>query len=509
MSISRRFPLSFATAVCVTASPALAELTVDDAWNTWKAQFTALGLNVEATETREGDALQIGPLTLAADFPMDAGSITLGFAGPRFEPLRDGTVQMSLPDEGVLNVAAAIKGEGSLSMVLDVSMENNTALLSGTPEEIKSVGSVDAAELNLVSLSMDGEAVEKASGRMSMQSYRYENNTTIGDDVTIEGSGEYDGYDLSYAFEMVEEGTVASISNEGAVEGMKMSHRLVLPAEGVDLFNLHQHLRDGLEIVAKGSSSTYKMTQTARLNGELLSHQSTEAENYFQSATINQSGVDWRASTGVFSASMELAELPAPIMLSGASGDAHLQMPVLSTGTPQDAALEMGLQEFTLNDELWALADPGGQFPRDPMELRLDLGGQIELTHDLADFATLAELEPGTSPVVPVSADLRTFLLSAVGAELTGNGAFTFDASDTTSFPGMPRPEGSLDLRLSGGNALLDRLVEIGIIPEDQAMGARMMMGMFMVPGQGEDELTSQIEINSEGHVLANGQRLK
>ena len=73
----------------------------------------------------------------------------------------------------------------------------------------------------------------------------------------------------------------------------------------------------------------------------------------------------------------------------------------------------------------------------------------------------------------------------------------------------LPAPEGEADLKLVGGNGLLDKLVEMGLVPEDQAMGARMMMGLFAVPGEGEDTLTSKIVVNEEGHVLANGQRLK
>jgi hypothetical protein len=55
----------------------------------------------------------------------------------------------------------------------------------------------------------------------------------------------------------------------------------------------------------------------------------------------------------------------------------------------------------------------------------------------------------------------------------------------------------------------LDKLVLMGLLPEEQAMGARMMMGLFAVPGGAEDTLTSKIEINDEGHVLANGQRIQ
>jgi hypothetical protein len=50
----------------------------------------------------------------------------------------------------------------------------------------------------------------------------------------------------------------------------------------------------------------------------------------------------------------------------------------------------------------------------------------------------------------------------------------------------------------------------MGLLPEDQAMGARMMMGMFARPGDGEDTLVSKIEVDgASGSISANGQRLK
>ena len=73
----------------------------------------------------------------------------------------------------------------------------------------------------------------------------------------------------------------------------------------------------------------------------------------------------------------------------------------------------------------------------------------------------------------------------------------------------MPLPSGTLNLMLTGGNALLDTLVNMGLVPEDQAMGARMMLGMFARPGDGPDTLVSTIQVNEDGSVLANGQRIK
>ncbi len=73
----------------------------------------------------------------------------------------------------------------------------------------------------------------------------------------------------------------------------------------------------------------------------------------------------------------------------------------------------------------------------------------------------------------------------------------------------MPRPLGEANFRLLGGNGLLDKLIQMGIVQEQDAMGARMMMGLFTTPGPAEDELNSTIEVNEDGHVLANGQRIK
>jgi hypothetical protein len=54
----------------------------------------------------------------------------------------------------------------------------------------------------------------------------------------------------------------------------------------------------------------------------------------------------------------------------------------------------------------------------------------------------------------------------------------------------------------------MDNLVAMGLLPEEQVMGARMMLGLFTVP-TGDDQLTTTIEVNAEGQILANGQRLQ
>ena len=72
----------------------------------------------------------------------------------------------------------------------------------------------------------------------------------------------------------------------------------------------------------------------------------------------------------------------------------------------------------------------------------------------------------------------------------------------------MPAPTGKVDLKIIGLNGLIDKLVAMGLLPEDQAMQGRMMLSMFANPGAGEDEMTSTLEFKDQ-HFYANGQQLQ
>ena len=88
-------------------------------------------------------------------------------------------------------------------------------------------------------------------------------------------------------------------------------------------------------------------------------------------------------------------------------------------------------------------------------------------------------------------------------------GAFTLDNSDLETFDGFPATDGAATVTLKGFDPLLDTLIAMGLVPEDQAGMARMMLGGF---AQRDDEgtYTSDIEIDGEtGQITANGQRIR
>jgi hypothetical protein len=200
------------------------------------------------------------------------------------------------------------------------------------------------------------------------------------------------------------------------------------------------------------------------------------------------------------------AQIPFPeVALRYAETAFDLVMPLSKADAPQDFRMGVTLRDLTVSDEIWAMVDPMANLPRDPATLVIDARGKATLTSDIMDEAAM---NSGLPPGQLESFDLPALQLKIAGAELTGNGALTFDNTDLTSFDGMPAPTGTVTLNLTGGNTLLDKLVAMGMIPEDQAMGARMMMGMFARPGNGPDTLTSTLEFKDKG-FFANGMRLK
>ena len=90
--------------------------------------------------------------------------------------------------------------------------------------------------------------------------------------------------------------------------------------------------------------------------------------------------------------------------------------------------------------------------------------------------------------------------------------ALAISSSTTTTcrpLTASPPPNGEANFKIVGANTLIDKLIAMGLVQESDALGARMMMGLFTTPAEDEDTLTSRIQVEEDGKVLANGQRLR
>jgi uncharacterized protein DUF2125 len=227
--------------------------------------------------------------------------------------------------------------------------------------------------------------------------------------------------------------------------------------------------------------------------------------------TIQDGGFAYDTLTSNIDVTVASNAMPMPpVTVSLAEYGASLAMPMTQSDEPGDFGLGLRFVGLSVPEDLWRMFDPSQVLPRSPATFILDLSGKANWLFDIFDQDTADAMEEmDEMPGELHELTLDALQLSLGGAELTGSGAFTFDNSDLETFDGMPAPEGVINLSLSGGNGLLDKLVQLGFIQAQDAMGMRMMMGMFSVVAEGEDNLTSEIKVSKDGQIFANGQRLQ
>ena len=184
-----------------------------------------------------------------------------------------------------------------------------------------------------------------------------------------------------------------------------------------------------------------------------------------------------------------------------------LSMPLAKSDTPAPFNLLTKVVDLSVPEALWGMVDPGAALPHDPATMIVDIKGTTTLTADLMDDAMAMAGGAGQPPILN-SLDLTQILLRLAGAEVTALGGFTFDPSDMMTIPGMPLPTGKVDIKAVGLNGLVDKLVAMGLLPEDQAMQGRMMLSMFANTSADKDEITSTLEFKDK-HFYANGQQLQ
>ncbi|WEF24482.1 DUF2125 domain-containing protein [Paracoccus sp. S3-43] len=226
-------------------------------------------------------------------------------------------------------------------------------------------------------------------------------------------------------------------------------------------------------------------------------------------------GLGYKAASADAKAEMTVNTLPFPISYAVRQISAEMLLPVSKGDAAQPFKFAYVLDGLTFSDAIWNLFDPTSQLPRDPASLTVDLSGDAVVTQDLFDPA-LAQPQPqadagtGTgadaapeAPFAPKSLTVNKVALDAVGAKA--------DIAGTLEFGDNPNePVGKLNGSFEGVNGLMDKLVTMGLVPQEQMMGMRMMLAMFAKPVDGQpDQLTSEIEFREGGSIFANGQQVK
>lgn len=220
--------------------------------------------------------------------------------------------------------------------------------------------------------------------------------------------------------------------------------------------------------------------------------------------TLAASQLTYDLGAKAVSVSVAAPEIPVPeVTVDLTELAVGLLMPVAKSDKPAPFSYLTRIIDLNLPPAVWALLDPASTLPHTPATLIIDTRGTATVTADLMQ----GEAPDGMSPGFLNSLDLPQILIRALGAEVTAKGGFTFDPTDTETFD-MPLPTGKVDIRGTGLNGLIDKLVTMGVLPSDTAMQARMGISMFARNDMAKDEVTTTLEFRDK-HFFANGAQMQ
>ncbi|MEZ5776846.1 MAG: DUF2125 domain-containing protein [Paracoccaceae bacterium] len=486
-----------ALAVFLLGSTAVhADITAEEVWQQLSDYYADLGHDVTAgSKGMEGDTLIVRDAVFASDMP-DA-SVTFSIAELRMKELGDGRVEITMSEELPVTMKSSPATGEDVDMSMSITQSDLKMIASGSVADTSYEFTAPKLGIAFDGMMVDGKPVPMKFNA-SMEGNSGTTRITTGATRAIDSQMASDKVDFSMAADDPE--GQGNFVMSGSLTGLTGTTKSSF-AEGIDMQDLSKALQAGTALEGTFAYTGGGYTFDFKDGEESVTGQST-AEGGSLNFAMSKDGLTYGGEGKAATVSMQVSAFPMPIDMKIAESAFNLTMPVTKSDDEQPFGLLVKMVGLEVSDGIWGLFDPTSQLPRDPATMIVDVSGGAKLLVDFLDPENAKALED-TVPGEVTKLDINELKVSAVGADLTGTGAMTFDNS-----AGTPKPIGSINLQLVGGNALIDKLVAMGFVPEDQAMGARMMLGMFAVPS-GDDTLTSEIEFKEDGGIYANGQRIQ
>ncbi|MEX0349320.1 MAG: DUF2125 domain-containing protein [Paracoccaceae bacterium] len=492
----------------IAAQGASADLTAQDVWADWQAYMGGMGYEVSASETTSGAVTTISDLAMSMQLPEEEGAFVMTIPEMTLTENGDGTVAIGLPASFPLTLDFKSTEEGDVQIELTYSQENLAMTVSGAPDDMTYDYAADTVTVELTSLKDADEVMppDALKALIAVSGVTGSSQMKIGDLRDVAQTMKAATFNYNFEFEDPNTGENALIAGE--MEGLGFTGSGVLPKEW-DTADYQSLMEAGFNFAGGFTFENGSTNVSGVAEGSPFTLASSSQGGAFDIA-MTDSQVKYDVKQNDTKLAVTSGDLPFPLEMAMTGAGMTFEFPVQAGDTPQPFAFGMSLTDFTMSDILWSMFDPAGALPRDPATVALDTEGTATVLVNFMDPAVAETLE--ATEAVPgqlETLNIKQLLISMVGAKLSGTGSFEFDNTNTEEFGGMPAPSGVANLELTGANALIDKLIGMGILAEQDAMGARMMMGMLAVPGDAPDTLKSEIEINKQGHISANGQRIK
>jgi hypothetical protein len=488
---------------------AFADVTADEVWADWKAYMTSTGYEITASESRAGSTLTVSGFKAVMAFPEEDGTFTFSMPELKLTENGDGTVNVLMPKEFPMTFRAAGDGaDENISGELLLTHDGAPMVVSGDASRMTYDYASSQMALSLGQITAEGDKLPEDVISFSMSMADVASKTVM----TIGGTRRYEqnmtAASLSYDMAFDDPESEDKGAFKGSLQNLSFTGDSTIPDQ-MDTADFNAMIAAGFGVDGSFAYTGGSGSGSASGDGEDFSFETT-SQGGSLAVKMTADGLRYSVLQKQPNISFTATDLPFPVSLSMAETGFNLEIPLAKSDEEQDFAMGVTLRDFAVPDMLWGMADPTGVLPRDPASIVIDLAGKGKILADMFNPEDLEAVEMGEIMPGELNAlTIRELLVSAAGARLTGTGDFTFNNEDLASFDGLPAPAGIAKLTLTGANGLIDNLIKMGLLTDQDAMGARMMMGMFGVPGEGADTLNSEIEFTEEGQILANGQRIK
>ena len=465
-------------------------LSTDEVWADWQATMVKAGATVSAaTEVRGGGDLTLNGVTLSYE-----GGAKVTMAEVALVALDDGSVEITPSDISVTASAGQTITVGQEGLMVTV-IEDAGGLGYG----------IVADKLDIAFDSGD-------AGTGSKQAVKFRFDTLDGSYERTADAALLNLVAAEMFYDVTQTDPLASVDSTqtASLQDMELLSEMTIP-EGVILTALDSPeafraaVEAGLSLVGEIKQGTSQSTIIER-GGPFAFSADITSTGGTTGIDLSADGVAIGGQADGLAVTVPPGAMPTEIKGSLDSMAFEFAMPVMSTEEAGDYLYQVSLKNLVLSDEAWAMFDPTGALERGPADMDIDVGGTAKL--DVLDLmAARDDGEPAAATPELLTMDIRSLGLKLAGAALSGSGAFTFDNS-MVAMGGPPMPIGTASVRLEGGNKLIEGLIAMGVLTEEDAGGARMMMAMFGKMA-GDDVLTSDIEAKAGGSIFVNGQQIQ
>ena len=510
MMVSKKLFTGIVFVICTFAySQTYAQMTATIVWDEIKQIASENGFKISAIISQSAEGINIEEFSLInkASENNEFERLEIELVDIALLERSDGSVEIR-PDYDQEITIKVYEGNGVSSFVIKPISDNTNMIISGKvgAPDFQISSSLLGLELNEYELSSDYQGNELFEARITLDGLNSTQAFAGTKQNNPKSSFKADFVKLFLNFDIPDEQMTGLINYqlEDILVVSRQDNSVSSNSANLQLLLENGYNALGSYSVGKGSVEFDLSSPDGSLKGRLASEKSNVSSSLTEDGLI----FDAYFSNGLLKLSASV--LPIPIDISVKNANYGITLPLINKDKPQNFGVRLGISDLLIAQDLWGLFDPSNRLSNGPINAKIFLSGKANLFENLTELST-DFYEENYSSQIPLEVEeihLEKLDLSIMSTSLRGQGKLTLDNEDLITYDGYPKPVGSAEFVLSGVNALVDKFINSGFIDPDTGMGARMMLSMFAIP-TGDDELTSKIEFNSLGQVLANGQRLR